>query len=195
LDLRSKLADVRAAEGKAQTNLQKVDISIKHAQTELSAARINLTMLQLTMKASEERFDRDQKLTETRFRMKLLGLETTERTAIKTAEANFEEQQHRFMVSVCERFKEFVDFAAPVSEDSVHERLDRVLNAFQTAGKRLRDTEDMVKELADIRTIVAADRGVSVSRCVSALVKGYQEYQIVRYQIDNGTRAATELPR
>jgi type IV secretory pathway ATPase VirB11/archaellum biosynthesis ATPase len=57
-----------------------------------------------------------------RFVMKLLGLEMAHQTAIETVQANIEEKQRRFMVSVCERFKEFIDFTAPISEDSVHDR-------------------------------------------------------------------------
>jgi hypothetical protein len=43
------------------------------------------------------------------------------------------------MVSVGERFKEFVDFAAPIAEDAVHESVDQVLNAFRTASKESGD--------------------------------------------------------
>jgi hypothetical protein len=45
------LADARAAEGKAQGPLQKIEISARKAQTESSAVRIDLTMLQSRMKA------------------------------------------------------------------------------------------------------------------------------------------------
>jgi hypothetical protein len=83
--------------------------------------------------------------------------------------------------NVCggEGVSEFVDLTAPISEDSVHETIDQVLNAFRTASKRLRDGKDVVKELAEIRTIVGADRGVSTSRCVSALLRECQDYEIV----------------
>jgi hypothetical protein len=74
------------------------------------------------MKAIEERCDQGQKFTDTRFRMKLLALETSHQTAIETVQANFEEQQRRFMVSVCESFEKLVDLAAPISEDTVHDR-------------------------------------------------------------------------
>jgi hypothetical protein len=125
--------------------------------------------------------------------MKLFSLETTHQKEVDTIHGNFEEKQHRFMVSACESFKEFVDFAAPISEDSVHETFDRVLNAFRTISQRSRDGEDVVKELAEIRMIVGADHGVSTSCHVSALVKGYQECQVVRHQIENDRREALEL--
>jgi hypothetical protein len=168
---------------------------VKELKAELSAARIDLTMLQLRMKSNEERVDRDQKLAETRFRMKLLSLETAHQTAVETLQANFEEKEHHFMVSVCERFKEFVDFNAPISEDSVQETLDQVLNAFRIAGKRSREGEQSMKELAEIRTIVGADQNTSISRCVSAFVKEYHQYQNIRQQIENDQREAAELVR
>jgi hypothetical protein len=71
------LADARAAEEKADGNLQKAEIPAQQARTEFSAARIDLTVSQLRMKATEERFDPDQQLTDMRFRIKPLGLETT----------------------------------------------------------------------------------------------------------------------
>jgi hypothetical protein len=52
------------------------------------------------------------------------------------------------MISVSQCFKEFVDFTAPISEHSVHETVDQVLNACGTARKRSRDGEDVVEELA-----------------------------------------------
>jgi hypothetical protein len=66
-------------------------------------------MLHLMMKASEERFYREQKHVETQFRMRELCLETMHQTAIETVQANFEEKQHSFKVSVCECFQEIVD--------------------------------------------------------------------------------------
>jgi hypothetical protein len=99
------------------------------------------------MKATEERFDQDQKLAGTRFGMKVLGLKTTYQTAIETVQANFAERQHRFMVSVSQCFKEFVDFTAPISEDSAHETVDQVLNASGTASKRSRKARMWWKSL------------------------------------------------
>jgi hypothetical protein len=56
--------------------------------------------------------------------MKLLGVANA-----------FEEKQHRFTASICEHSKQCVDFAAPISEESVHGTLGQVLNAFRTATK------------------------------------------------------------
>jgi hypothetical protein len=99
------------------------------------------------------------------------------------------------MVSVCERFKEFVDFNAPISEDSVQETLDQVLNAFRIAGKKAREGEQSVKELAEIRTIVGVDKNISISRCVFDIVNECRQYQSIRQQIENDQREAAELVR
>jgi hypothetical protein len=53
--------------------------------------------------------------------------------------------------------------------------------------------EDPVQ--AEIRTNLGPTMVFRRSRWVSALVKGYQEYQIVRYLIGNDQREATELLR
>jgi hypothetical protein len=85
-------------------------------------------------------------------------------------------------------FQGIIDFAAPISEDPVRETLDQVLRAFWTASKSSRDGEDAVKEHTQIRTIVGADRGVWTSRCVSALIKGCRESQVIQCQIENDQR-------
>jgi hypothetical protein len=73
--------------------------------------------------------------------------------------------------------------------------LDQVLNVFQITSKRSRDSEDALKEFAEIRTIVGVDRCTSLSRCVSALVKEFREYQMVRQQLENDECETTELHR
>jgi c-di-GMP-binding flagellar brake protein YcgR len=82
---RGKLADSRNAE-------------MKELKTELSATRIDLTMLQLKMKANEERVERDEKVTERRFRMRFLSVETAHQNEIETLEADFEEKEHNLMM-------------------------------------------------------------------------------------------------
>jgi chromosome segregation ATPase len=194
-DLRAKLADARAAEGKAQGELQRAELTAKELLTEISAARIDLKMQHLRLKAMEEKGERDQKLAETRFRMKFLGAETAHQAALETMQANYEEKQHHFMVSVCERFKEFVDFAAPISEESIQATLDQVLGAFRLAGKRSRESEQSMNELVEIRTLIGVDRDIPLVKCIAGIVKDSREYQQVRQQIENDQKEAAELLR
>jgi hypothetical protein len=69
------------------------------------------------------------------------------------------------------------------------------LNAFPIPSKRARNGENALKEFAEIRTVVGADRCTSLSRYVSALVKEYREYQTVRQQIENNQHETTQLLR
>jgi hypothetical protein len=103
--VRSKLADVGAAEGKTQGSLQKTEISPRPAQTESSGARIDPIMLQLRMKAIRNDLI-ETKTCRDAISDEGLHLDTTHQKAIETIQANFGEKQPQFIVSICECFKE-----------------------------------------------------------------------------------------
>jgi hypothetical protein len=141
----------------------------------------------------EEKTKREQMLAETRFRMKILSLETTLQSALEEQQLAANLKGHAFLVSICEKFKEFVDFSAPISEDSVHFLLDQVLNSHGKIEAELRGAEESLNELAGVRLVLGVDRDVPVTQSVVALQKASQEYERARSQIESDRRETSEL--
>jgi DNA repair exonuclease SbcCD ATPase subunit len=192
-NLRGQLGQVRQAAAESQAALAESEGCVKRLKSELASATIDGQMTAMKLSTLEEKTKREQTLAETRFRMKLLSLETTNQAALEEQQLTFNRESHAFLVSICEKFKDFVDFSAPISEDSVHFLLDQVLNSHDKIGAELRDAEESLNELAGIRMVLGVDRDVPVTQSVVALQKAAQEYERARSEIESDRREASDL--
>jgi hypothetical protein len=188
-----KTSEARKAEGHAQTELQKADLVVKGLKTDLSAARRDLTVLQLRLRAIEEKFERDQKHIENRFLMQLLSIDTAHQTAFEAQQADFEQKQSQFFVAICEKFKPFVDFSATISEESVYQILDHAANTIQNAADQSHRDRQLTAELADIGSIVGIGQNGSVVKAVTYLVAQARQFEMGREQLEGDRRQAADL--
>ena len=79
------------------------------------------------------------------------------------------------MVAVSEGFREFVDFRAPISAESVHELLDN---------------EQFQLEFTELRDLAGADRGANLRKWVAPLARDAEELSAARQQIESDQREA-----
>ena len=193
-DLRNKVKEARAAESRAQAEIQQSEATVKEMKADLSTARIDLKMLQMKLIAAEEKMKRERSLMDTQIRMKIMGVETEHQTALEEQKAEYENQHHRFLVSICEKFKDFVDFSAPISEESVKSVLDKVSDSFQELGDRAHILEESWNEVNNIRRILGVSESEpSVVPLVTVLSKEALEYEKSKQKIEDDQKEATAL--
>jgi hypothetical protein len=194
-DIRGRLSESRKLESQAQLEKQKNDALVKELRSDLSAARIDSNMFELKLRATQERVERDQKMLESKHRVEMMQLDAAHQKILQEHEQQFAEKQHQFFLSICERFKEFVDFSAQISSDSVQQLLDDVVKTIRQFRKRERDFNQSRDELADIRSIVGADRSTPVRRKLVALAKDARAYQEAKNAIEQERKEVAELAR
>ena len=193
-DLRNKVKEAREGESQAQAEVQKLEAQVKEMKADLSTSRIDMKMLQMKLAASEEKMKRERSLLDTQIRMKIMGAETEHQAALEEQRAEFESKHHRFLVSVCEKFKDFVDFAAPISEESVQAVLDNVSHSFQELEERTETFEQCQTEITNIKRILGlGESEVSLIPAVTVLTKEVEEYQKSKQKIEDEQKEATAL--
>ena len=74
-------------------------------------------------------------------------------TAINELKNESAKQQHNLLVRICEKFKDYIDFNQPITENSVNEMLERVsqqLDDYENQIGLLRNIEQDQDEIAEI---------------------------------------------
>jgi chromosome segregation ATPase len=192
-DLRSKLAETRASENGAQTELQKSEVVVRELRTDLAAARVDLNMVQLKLRATEEKLQRDQKLAEARYQMKLLQIEGGHQAALEVQQNEFQEKLHQFVVSFCDRFRDFLDVRVPTDNEAVQDVLNQVAEQVQVLAKRSVEFDQWMKEINEIRSLLGIDKAAPLAKNVLLLARDCRECGRMRQQIENDQKEDANL--
>jgi hypothetical protein len=174
-DLRAKLADLRERVAQAESAVGESEARGKAARTALKAANVDLQMAQMRVTALEEKGRREAALCETKLRMRVLSVENQCQQAIDEQALAAEKRENEFMVQICEKLHDFVDFSAPLSEEAVQHIIDNVLQSYKQLEADLRVRQGFADEIAGIRGVLGVPEGVSVKESVKELVDKVRE--------------------
>ena len=195
-DLRNKLKDARTAESNAQTELRKSELAAKELKADLAAARIDLKMLQMKLTSCEEKMKREKALLDTQARMQLMGAQTEHQTHLEEQKAKLRAEHHSFLLSVCEKMRQFTDPSAPVTDDSVVAVLDTALESFYQLGERVHKLADCQKEVDSLREVLGvSDTDTSLVPVVTSLSKQAHEYQQTKGQLEEEKKEVSVMLR
>jgi chromosome segregation ATPase len=181
-DLRGKASDARKSETEARAALQKSETSAKQLKSELMTARIDLRMLEMKFNSAEEKAKREQNLMEIQFTTKHLALESAHQSALEDQKREFESKFIGFLASLCDRFKEFVDFSRAVTEESASAILDELDRSFHEFSKRIEGLEASESELNTVRKILGAK--TPIIPLVTILSEESKQIEKIRSQVE-----------
>lgn len=167
----TKLKESVENESKLTNELKNSNLNLKKISSDLSAIKVENKLLNLRISASDEKMQREKNLLETHFRMNKLNLETKHEAEIQNLKAEFDKQFHDFLVSICERFKDFFDFNQPISDSSVQSLLFNVGNELKREKERLAIFELYSNEMNTVRSILGINDSEPVVPVISKIVE------------------------
>ena len=184
-DLRSKLTEARKNETSARDELLKASSEVKDVKSQLATSRVDNKMLKMKINAAEEKLKREKSLIDTQYKMKILQIETDNQANIDKVKQSLISAQHVFLVSICERFKDFVDFSQSINEESVSSLLDRVSTAVDKSSSRFKDLERFYAEINQIRSILNIDQSASLLQPITELVQKNSQYESEKEKLES----------
>lgn len=170
-ELQSRLKVSLDSLSKSTEELKNANLKLSQINSELNTTRVENKMLKLKISTSDEKMQREKSLLETHFRMEKLNAETKFETSIEKVKAEYEKNFHEFLVSVCERFKDFFDFNQPISESSVQNLLNRVDTELKSEKDRLAIYELFSNEMNSVRSILGINDSEPILPIISKMVK------------------------
>lgn len=191
-ELREKLAESRACESELNETLKRKESELQETKAALSSTRIDFKMLELKSNSLQEKMNREKALLETQHKMKIMGLETDHQKDLEQTKSEFIQQNHKFLVSICEEFKEFVDFNQPITEDNVKHVINLVSNEFSTYASKVREYEKLKTEINTIRGIIGLEKTTPFLPAITGIIQEAREYQRKKKQIDDNTKEIEE---
>lgn len=192
-ELREKLNSSRAAEKQLQDESQKYEIERKQLKSELTTARIDLKMAQMKLNAAEEKVARDKNLIESQYRMKITDLQSKNLSALEDQKNRFDTEFHSFLVSICQKFKDFVDFNEMITKESVEKTLDKICQKLKDDKQQLKVYEEMNNELVKLRSLLGLQENESVLPTISMISKDASEFNKSRTELEEKQKELENL--
>ena len=192
-DLRQKLNSAKASEVQMQNDLEKAENEKKQMKAELSSARIDMKMMQMKLSAAEEKMKREKSMIESQFKIKLAGQESRHQSAIDDQKNKFDSMFHSFLVSVCEKFKDFVDFNEMITEESVKKTLSKVSYKLSEYIKKEKEFDDLNSQISNLRSLLGIQPKDSILPAISAITKEASEYNRLRDEIEEKQNELDQL--
>ena len=192
-DLRNKLNEVRQSETAARDDLLKSSAEIKDMKSQLATTVVDNKMLKMKLNATEEKLKREKSLIETQYKMKMLQLETDHQNNVEQVKQQLIAKQHQFLVQICEKFKDYLDFSQAINEESVNQLLDNISGIISKSAQRTSDLERFYNEINQIKAILHAETRDSLIKPITELVDSYNELKGEKAQIESDKAEATKL--
>ena len=192
-DLRNKLNEARQSETTARDDLLKSSAEIKDMKSQLATTVVDNKMLKMKLNATEEKLKREKSLIDTQYKMKMLQLETDHQSNVEQVKQQLITKQHQFLVQVCEKFKDYLDFSQAINEESVNQLLDKISEIISKSAQKTSDLERFYNEINQIKTILHAETSDSLIQPITELVESYNELKGEKSQIEADKAEATKL--
>lgn len=184
-ETKEKLNQALQNEHQLQEEAQQFEIEKKQLKSELAAARIDLKMAQLKLNAMEEKLARDRNLIESQYQMKLVELKSKNQFILDDQKNQHETEFHNFLVDICEKFKDFVDFTEMITKETVETALNKVSTSMQEQTEKVQDLTEKTKELTKIKSLLCLKENDSLLPAFSNISKDASEYNQRKSEIAN----------
>jgi chromosome segregation ATPase len=143
----------QTAEASYQSDIARLESSVKDLKSALAAAEFDQRMLLV----KQEQWKHERSLAETRSQLTDLGLEASHQRLLEEQKDEFDAKFRAFVESISRELAEFTTFASPISEQSIQDGLKRIV-------ARLSESKQLTRELQAARNqIVAVRRALSVA--------------------------------
>lgn len=175
-ELREKASDARQAEAEAKDEVTKLSNESSELKSVISSLRVDNKMLQMKLNSMEDKTKREKELVENQTKMILLSKETEHQAKLDEAKSVWASHMHNFLVLICEKFKDYVDFNKPISEESVAGLLDCVLQDITSVQNKVIELKKNGYDINEIRSILGISGDASVTEAVTDAVIKSREY-------------------
>lgn len=132
LSQKSSLKEEEYSKGRERYNS-----TIAQLHSDLAALQSKNKMLQLQLASTTEKVERDKSLIETHYKMNAFNIETKYETELDVQRTKYETKLHEFLTSICEKFKDLVDFNQIISANSVITLLSSIELKLRNSNKEI----------------------------------------------------------
>ena len=145
-ELKNKWNSAKEAESVAISQYRQCEMTINELKSEAVSLKVEARVLDAKLKTEAEKFERQKSMMLAKNKLQMMELETDYEKRVDALTGKLERQFSDFLVEVCEKFRDFYDFANAITKDSVICMLDMALKAYRDSSnenERVRDILDM----------------------------------------------------
>ena len=145
-ELKNKWNSAKEAESVAISQYRQCEMTINELKSEAVSLKVETRVLDAKLKTEAEKFERQKSMMLAKSKLQMMELETDYEKRVDALTGKLETQFSDFLVEVCEKFRDFYDFANAITKDSVIYMLDMALKAYRDSSNE----NERVRDLLDI---------------------------------------------
>ena len=169
-DLKEKVSEARIAERAANDKVRQAELDLKEVKSAMSQLNIDNKMLKLKMDSIREKCKRDQIQASNQVRARQISIVSELEDQANTLKTQHEREIHTLLASICDRFRDFIDFDKPITREHVETILDKVADSCSNSLDFERRLQASQVELDKLRTILKVKNKISIASAVDHLL-------------------------
>lgn len=123
---------------------------VRELSTKLLSLEMDNKLLNSKIKAQESKAERDLAALESRYSIKKFSQESEIQMKIDNFKSEVEQQKQKFLMQICQEFKDFVDFSKPLNEQYIFQMLQSVKSHIRSKSIIQESPNKIMKELQQI---------------------------------------------